>query len=82
MSIKIITQEGSPVDEQNEDATPEPTPDDDIRAMAKDIHTGFRKFKNSMLIKIGIIAVTIKVIDVMGKIVMENQRLKAKHDEQ
>jgi hypothetical protein len=80
--MKIITQEGSSVDEQNEYATPEPTPDDDIRAMAKDIYTGFRKFKNSMLVKIGIIAVTIKVVDVAGKIIMENQRLKANHDEQ
>lgn len=79
VSGKIIKQDGSPVDDETKKAQG-PDPADDIRAIAKDIYDGvkvFRKLRNSFVVKIGVTAVVIKVIDVVGKIIMENQRLKA-----
>jgi hypothetical protein len=83
--VKIITQDGSPVDDE-----PQPGPDEeptlgeefrgieeDVRAMAEDVAKGIRRFKNGVLFKIGLIAVSIKVVDVVGRIIIENQRLKA-----
>lgn len=83
MSAKIITQEGTPVDgcpEENE----EPTLAEDLRALAEDVNeglVGFRKFRNSAILKIGIVAVAIKVVGVVGQIIIENQRLKAARQE-
>ena len=79
MTVQIITQEGTPVDDQpEEDAS---TFEEEFREtaedVAKDILTGFRKFKNSTILKIGIVAVAIKVVGVAGQIIIENQRLKA-----
>lgn len=81
--VKIITQQGEPVEEP-EDAH-EPSPAEDIRAIAEDINEGlkgFRKFRNSIILKVGAVAVALKVIDVVGKIVMENQRLKSEAKKQ
>lgn len=78
MSLKVITQEGEPVDENSEEVQDDYSPEDDIRAMAEDIAKGVRKFKNGVLFKIGVIAVALKVVDVAGKIILENQRLKAR----
>jgi t-SNARE complex subunit (syntaxin) len=80
---KIITQQGEPVDDTSSDKESEiPAPPiEDIRAAIKDINEGvrgFRKIRNSIILKFGIVLVTIKVVDVAGKIIMENQRLKAK----
>jgi t-SNARE complex subunit (syntaxin) len=80
---KIITQQGEPVDGRVIDGESEiPTPPiEDIRAAINDINEGvkgFRKIRNSIILKFGIVLVTIKVVDVAGKIIMENQRLKAK----
>ena len=74
----IITQEGTPVDEKpEEDEYEEYSPDDDLRDMAQDALKGFRRFKNSIILKVGLVAVAIKVIDVAGRIIIENQRLNA-----
>lgn len=77
--MRIITQEGAPVDEEPEESASDPTPEEDIRAIAQDIHKGIRRFKNSTIIKLGIVAVAIKVVGVAGQIIIENQRLKAAH---
>lgn len=78
--MRIVRQDGTPVNEPPEenvdDSFPRPE-DEDIRAMARDLHQGFLRFKNSVLFKVGVIAVVIKTIDVAGKIIVENQRLKA-----
>lgn len=77
----IITQEGAPVEEEltdeNTDGYEEYSPEEDIRAIAQDALKGFRRFKNSTILKVGIIAVAIKVVGVAGQIIIENQRLKA-----
>lgn len=73
----IITQEGTPVDGKPEEPAEEYSPEEDIRDIAKDIHKGFRKFRDSTLIKVGIIAVAIKIVGVAGQVIIENQRLKA-----
>lgn len=84
MSGKIITQQGDPVEAADEKVE-EPSPAEDLRAIAEDINEGLneglkglRRFRNSIILKVGAVAVALKVIDVVGKIVMENQRLKAK----
>ena len=85
-TIKIITQEGAPVNDlpEEEDEVLEEIKE----TLAKEINegiAGFRKFKNSIIIKVGVVAVAIKLLDVAGKIIMENQRLKAdskKQDEE
>lgn len=87
MTVQTITQDGQPVDnEPNLDDTEfgdDPLEDvlDDVRSMAedvtKDVLKGFRRFKNGIILKVGMIAVAVKVVDVIGKIVIENQRLKA-----
>ena len=64
------------MEEQPEEIEHERAPDEDIRAIAQDIHKGLRQFKNSTLFKIGLIVVSVKVVDVIGRIVIENQRLK------
>lgn len=82
MSSQIITQQGTPVDDKTTEEESETlNPTDDLRAIAEDINDGikgFRKFRNSIILKIGIVVVAIKTIDVVGKIVLENQRMKAK----
>ena len=78
--VKIVRQDGTPVDDEpkpDDDGYTEYSPLDDVEALAKDIHRGAKKFRDGFLFKVGLIAVTIKAIDVVGKIVMENQRLKA-----
>lgn len=85
MTVQVITQEGKPVGEPPK-VEPEDVQDDaqeipgfeaDVRAMAEDMAKGIRRFKNGIILKIGLVAVAIKVVDVVGKIVIENQRLKA-----
>lgn len=78
----IIKQDGSPVDEEHVEE--EPTPAEDLRAIAEDVegavkelHRGAKKFSDGFLFKIGAIAVAIKVIDVIGKIIIEDRRLKS-----
>jgi hypothetical protein len=82
VSSQIITQQGTPVDDKTTEEESETlNPTDDLRAIAEDINDGikgFRKFRNSIILKIGIVVVAIKTIDVVGKIVLENQRMKAK----
>lgn len=84
--MKIVTQDGHPVEESQETA---PTPAEDIQAIVEDVegavkefHKGVKKFRNGFLFKIGVIAVTIKAIDVVGKIILENQRLKSEERRQ
>jgi hypothetical protein len=83
--VKIVKQDGSPVDAPEE----KPTPAEDIQAIVEDVEgavkefgKGVKKFRNGFLFKIGVIAVTIKVVDVIGKIVLENQRLKSEERRQ
>lgn len=75
----IITQEGTPVDEEPEEYEEyeEYSPEEDLRNIAKDFTKGFRKFRDGTLFKIGIIAVAIKVVGVAGQIIIEKQRLNA-----
>ena len=83
--VKIIRQDGSPVDDEPKETEDEQyNPLEDVEALAKDIHKGVKKFRDGFLFKVGLIAVAVKVVDVVGKIVMENQRLKAakKQDEE
>lgn len=74
----IITQQGDPVSE-----TPEPEEEeviDLLDGVAKEINEGikgFRKFRNGIILKVGVIAVALKVVSVAGQIIIENQRLKA-----
>lgn len=92
---QIIKQDGSPVDDEpkvDEDEISAQTPVEDLKALAEDVQEGLdkatkaaKKFRDGFLFKVGIIAVAIKAIDVAGKIILENQRLKAeakKADEQ
>lgn len=85
---KIITQEGAPVDDKPEGEEDVFSTFEPLEDIAKEINegvAGLRKFKNSIIVKVGIVAVALKVIDVAGKIIMENQRLKAdskKQDEE
>lgn len=79
---KIITQYGDPVEGDTQE---EPLPIDDIQALTEGINesiTGFRKIRNSFILRVGAVAVAIKLVDVAGKIIMENQRLKAKPQQQ
>lgn len=82
--VKIITQQGEPVVETSEEGEYYEGPEALVEA-AKELGEqfdkatrGVKKFRDGFLFKVGLIAVTIKVVDVIGKIVMENQRLKAK----
>jgi hypothetical protein len=85
MTVQTITQDGTPVDDEPDLEGSEGYTDEDafedVRAMAedmtKDVLKGFRRFKNGIIFKVGLIAVAVKVVDVVGKIVIENQRLKA-----
>jgi hypothetical protein len=89
VTVQTITQDGQPVDDEpnlDDDSTFGDDLDDvleDVRAIAedvtKDVFKGFRRFKNGIILKVGMIAVAVKVVDVIGKIVIENQRLKAAH---
>lgn len=85
-NVNIIKQDGTPVDDERPEEEPEtPTPMEDLKSIAEDINEGlqgFRKFRNSIIFKVGIVAVAIKVIDVAGKIILENQRLKAEAKKQ
>jgi hypothetical protein len=78
VSGKIITQQGEPVEDKPEETDEQYNPAEEFEAIAKDIHKGVKKFRDGFLFKIGLIAVSIKIVDVVGKIVLENQRLKAK----
>lgn len=78
----IITQEGDPVREQISDEETDPTPEDDIRAIAEDIHKGLRRFRNNTILKVGAVIVALRIVNVAGAIIIENQRLKAKQKQQ
>ena len=83
--MKIVTQEGSPVDVKDVEPTPqEDLADiiDDVEGAAKKLHKGVKKFSNSVIFKVGLVAVAIKAIDVVGKIILENQRLKSEERRQ
>lgn len=83
----IIKQDGSPVDD-------EPKSEEDgelyegveaLTEAAKELGAEFekgvksvKKFRDGFLFKIGVIAVAIKTIDVVGKIIIEDRQLKAK----
>lgn len=78
---KIVTQEGAPVDEMPEETSEHYEGADVFEEAAKEITKGvqgLRKFRNSIIIKVGLVAVALKAIDVAGKIILENQRLRAK----
>ncbi len=83
--VKIIKQDGSPVDDETAEKPREvfdgPEAFDEI---AKEINDGInkglkgiRRFRNGIMFKLGLIAVAVKALDVAGKIIIENQRLKA-----
>lgn len=72
--MRIVTQEGTPVDDSRDEYG---SPQEEIRAIAEEVQTGLRKFKNSAIFKIGVIAVALKIVGVAGEIIIENQRLKA-----
>lgn len=74
---RIITQEGDPIDAPEEPAT-EPTLDEDLRDIAKDINKGLKRFRNNTILKIGAVIVALRIVNVTGAIIIENQRLKAK----
>ena len=84
---KIVTQEGIPVSEKPEDDNEGWERYEGMEAVeeaAKELSKGIKKFRDGFLFKVGLIAVAVKVVDVVGKVVMENQRLKAakKQDEE
>jgi len=78
----IITQEGTPVHEKPEEEFEEPTPEEDIRAIAEDIHKGLKRFRNNTILKVGAVIVALRIVNVAGAIIIENQRLKAKQKQQ
>lgn len=79
--MKIITQDGAPVDE-------ELTPEGDrighfegqeaVEELAKEVHKGLKRFRNNTILKIGAVIVALRIVNVAGAIIIENQRLKAK----
>lgn len=82
--MKIVTQEGEPVTDKvdpEEFTVPSMSPEEDIREIAKDIHKGLKRFRNSAILKVGIVVVALRVVNVAGAIIIENQRLKAKQNE-
>lgn len=78
----IITQEGTPVSREPEEEFEEPTPEEDIRAMAEDIRKGLKRFRNNTILKVGAVIVALRIVNVAGAIIVENMRLKAKQKPQ
>lgn len=74
----IITQEGAPIDEEFVEEPEEYAPDEELREIARDIHKGLKKFRNNTILKIGAVIVALRIVNVTGAIIIENQRLKAK----
>lgn len=82
--MKIVTQEGDPVTDKvdpEEFTVPKITPEDDIREIANDIRKGLKRFRNNTIFKVGLVVVALRVVNVAGAIIIENQRLKAKQNE-
>ena len=82
--VNIIRQDGSPVDgEEKPDEDEFDSPDAFVDA-AKELGAEFEKgiksvkrLRDGFLFKIGLVAVAIKAIDVVGKIIIEDRRLKS-----
>ena len=79
--MNIVTQEGTPVEDTPVERG-EPTSEEDVRDIIKDIQKGLRRFRNSAIIQFGVVLVALRVVNVAGAIVIENQRLKAKQKKQ
>ena len=82
--MNIIRQDGSPVDEEPKTDEDEFDSPDAFADAAKELGAEFekgiksvKKFRDGFLFKIGLIAVAIKAIDVVGKIIIEDRRLKS-----
>uniref|UniRef100_A0AAU7GYX9 Uncharacterized protein n=1 Tax=Streptomyces phage Scarif TaxID=3158858 RepID=A0AAU7GYX9_9CAUD len=78
---KIITQNGDPVDDKPTEEEPENFESvteglEAVAEAARDISKGVRNWKNSIVLKVCVAAVACKALDVMGKIIIENQRAK------
>jgi hypothetical protein len=80
--VKIITQEGAPVSDIPPEESEEYAPEEDIRAIAEDIHKGLRRFRNNTILKVGAVIVALRIVNIAGAIIIENQRLKAKQKQQ
>jgi hypothetical protein len=88
----IIKQDGSPVDdhpEQPDDVETLTEATDHFVDAAKELNEEFtkglksvKKFRDGFLFKVGLIAVAIKAIDVVGKIIIEDRRTKAEERRQ
>lgn len=82
---RIITPEGDPVDEEHTD-------DGDrigyfegqeaVEELAKEVKKGLNRFRNNTILKIGAVIVALRIVNVAGAIIIENQRLKAKQKQQ
>jgi hypothetical protein len=71
-----ITPTGEPVEDKTDESEEEYSPEEDLRGIAQDIHKGYLKFRNSAILRIGVIVVALRVVNVAGAIIIENQRAK------
>jgi hypothetical protein len=79
---QVITQNGDPVDDKGEEEDENFEPLENLAEAINEVSSGVRKFRNSIIIKVGIVLVTMKALDVVGKIIIENNRAKRESNDE
>jgi hypothetical protein len=74
----VEPEQGQYLDDENT-KTPEPPEDYDgdlFEKVARDIMQDTKKLSDSFVVKVGVVLVAMKIVDVVGKVIIESKRNK------
>lgn len=74
----VEPEQGQYLDDENA-KTPEPPEDydgDPFEKVARDIMQDTKKLSDSFVVKVGVVLVAMKIVDVVGKVIIESKRNK------